>query len=74
MSRKQSKREPKTHSQGPAQYRKNRVDKLVRNKSVTKNVAITGNTNGMINIIVQVPIQIIADSNSTVDSEDSNNS
>jgi len=42
------------------------------NQALTKNVAIVQNANGLITIIIQIPIQIIANSSNISDSNDTN--
>jgi hypothetical protein len=55
--------------------RKNRNRRLQEadfNQALTKNVAIVQNANGLITIIIQIPIQIIANSSNISDSNDTN--
>jgi hypothetical protein len=57
---------------GRCRIRTQRLQKTDFSQALTNNAAIVQDANGLITIIIQIPIQIIADSSNTNDSNDTN--
>jgi|GEM_PF-4738229 hypothetical protein len=52
--------------------RSQRLQETELNQALTRNAAVVQNTNGLITIIIQIPIQIFADSSNVNDSQETN--